>query len=372
MKKKCLYLMHINWYWIKQRPQFIAEQLQNCYDLDIVYIFNLKDYSKLVRKSKEKNSLKLLRIIKIPFSSKIKPLKTFEFLINFKKINGLYKNNYDIIWITSPIVLEFLSIIHFKKASIIYDCMDDILAFPQSANQINRLLNLEKYLINKADIIFSSSTLLKQKMHERGANHERVFLINNALSSSFIQDNEFFDIYYYGTVSSWFDTELITTIIEEMPNIRFFIIGPLEIKLPQHERIVYIKAMPHDKLKIFCQKADAFIMPFLVNQLVAAVDPVKIYEYISFNKPVFSIHYSETEKFEEFISLYDTKEHLMILIQEQVNKKRNQIKILYSFLKNNTWEMRIKEISKITNFILKKEEVMNESDSSTRKENSLD
>ncbi len=35
--KKILYLMGIDWYWIKQRPQIIAEMLDRDYDVTVAY-----------------------------------------------------------------------------------------------------------------------------------------------------------------------------------------------------------------------------------------------------------------------------------------------------------------------------------------------
>ena len=35
--KKILYVMHISWGWIKQRPQFIAEELAKTCEVDVYY-----------------------------------------------------------------------------------------------------------------------------------------------------------------------------------------------------------------------------------------------------------------------------------------------------------------------------------------------
>ena len=35
--KKVLYVMHISWGWIKQRPQFLAEELAKYYEVDVFY-----------------------------------------------------------------------------------------------------------------------------------------------------------------------------------------------------------------------------------------------------------------------------------------------------------------------------------------------
>ena len=46
------------------------------------------------------------------------------------------------------------------------------------------------------------------------------------------------------------------------------------------------------------------VMPFKLDDLVQAVNPVKLYEYVYSHKPAIAIHYAETEQFEQFVHLY--------------------------------------------------------------------
>ena len=56
--KKILYLMGIDWYWIKQRPQIIAEMLNKDYDVTVAYYKEL-----FVKQSFRKNNDELEKII---------------------------------------------------------------------------------------------------------------------------------------------------------------------------------------------------------------------------------------------------------------------------------------------------------------------
>ena len=64
-KEKILYLLHIDWNWIKQRPQFLAEGLAENNDIVCVYPFswNLKKKTKNSHKN-----VKLIPIFQIPFN----------------------------------------------------------------------------------------------------------------------------------------------------------------------------------------------------------------------------------------------------------------------------------------------------------------
>ena len=97
MKFKLLYLMHVPWSWIKQRPHFIAEELSKDY---IVSILAEKDKNRQVC-SKSINKINFLRYISI---QKINQNQFVDF-INYwlRKIVYLWHAKFsDVIWITHP------------------------------------------------------------------------------------------------------------------------------------------------------------------------------------------------------------------------------------------------------------------------------
>lgn len=95
--------------------------------------------------------------------------------------------------------------------------------------------------------------------------------------------------------------------------------------------------------------ADALMMPFKLNELVKAVNPVKLYEYIMMNKPVISIGYDETEKFGEYIYRYYSQEEFNSLIFKLLNKKlfvKKKHSEITNFILDNTWKQRAKMIKR--------------------------
>ncbi|HBS43781.1 MAG TPA: hypothetical protein DEA91_03640 [Paenibacillus sp.] len=113
-----------------------------------------------------------------------------------------------------------------------------------------------------------------------------------------------------------------------------------------HPRIAYVGAVSHDSLASYIKDVDAFIMPFVVNRLIEAVDPVKMYEYILFNKPVFCIRYPEVGKFEEYVYLYEDNNEVLEKITK-VMYGSHETKDSFDYLKDNTWNERVNEIKKV-------------------------
>ena len=88
-------------------------------------------------------------------------------------------------------------------------------------------------------------------------------------------------------------------------------------------------------------------MPFKLNELITSVDPVKLNEYINYNKPIISIYYDEIKRFSPFVSFYENKEDLNSLLESMIKNKfpkKYSDKQRIEFLESNTWDERIKTI----------------------------
>ena len=89
----------------------------------------------------------------------------------------------------------------------------------------------------------------------------------------------------------------------------------------------------HNELQEICSGADAFIIPFKLNELIKGVDPVKLYEYLSFNANVISIYYRELEYFRPHIDFYNSTEEALNLIERllkstPINHKEKRKRII--------------------------------------------
>ncbi|NOU79165.1 hypothetical protein GC101_09760 [Paenibacillus sp. LMG 31459] len=366
---KIAYLMHIDWNWAKQRPHFIAEKLSEVYEVDLIYIKQVANSSRY-KKQKVSKNLNVLKLIKLPYSGRNKWLKIVQDRLN-QKILDIDFSSYDLIWVTSPIILDFIDADNINNCKVIYDCMDDYLEFFEHQKDIYKHKQLEEELVNKSAIIITSSSTLKDRLqsrYENIINTKEVYVINNALSQKWLSKrddylnihttynkNRNYVIGYIGTISDWFDFDLLKYILSKNEKIEFKLIGPSTVKKITHPRIIYVGAVSHDSLASYIKDVDAFIMPFIVNRLIEAVDPVKMYEYILFNKPVFCIRYPEVKKFEEYVYLYEDKDEILEEINK-VMKGPHETKESFEYLKENTWNERINEIKKVIILALKLEE----------------
>lgn len=356
--------MHVDWNWIKQRPHFLYEELTQYYKVDLFYIKKLYISSKKkhIKNKRQTYSLSnVIRILKLPLSGRFNILRMVERFLNFRISFRL--RNYDYIWITSPILLDFIDLKLFENKKVIYDCMDDFLAFYYDDEKIKRMKLLEEELIERADFIIASSLHLKETIISRYRVNKTIYLINNGISDSLLKkectlslspnllntSSNHINLMYIGTIGDWLDFDIILRLLGDFPNVVFHLIGPVETKVPSHIRIKIVGVVPHEDLYQFAQQADGLVMPFQLNDLVLSVDPVKIYEYIFFNKPIFSVNYKEMHKFLPYVNLYSNYDMFSGYISDLVHGSMvNHSDIeTRAFLWKHTWQERARAIKLI-------------------------
>ncbi|SCG86388.1 glycosyltransferase family protein [Methanobacterium congolense] len=363
MVEKILYLMHVDWDWIKQRPHFIAESLSHFYELEVVCQRSLRRSKDLTKKD---NVVHVTPMFNIPFynTKLLYPVNKFygKIYINYL----LKKYDPDYIWITFPLLYDYVP--SNSKYKIIYDCMDNAAAFDLNENLKLKVLELEKSLIKEAYLIFVSANNLATNLNKIHECKNKMFLIRNAFGGQILETKEYdgivnkktYKIGYIGGVHSWFDFETVEYTLKKIKNIEYHIIGPVSediIKSHHHKRIKFYGSIKHCDLYSYVHDFDCMIMPFKITDLILSVDPVKIYEYINYNKPIISVFYDELNRFSPYVYFYSTKEEVTQILQTMV---KNGFEKKYSntqrikFLKDNSWNTRISEINEHLNIMRSK------------------
>lgn len=358
-KQKMLYLMGIGWSWIKQRPHFIAEGLSEKYDVVTLS-------KKRITQRGDGNETK----VNVVYPLRLIP----ERLALIKYINTLIYNFYiryylkrcKYVWFCAP---NDYSEYALKKCNeshvVIYDCMDDMLAFPSKKGIRDIVFKREYELLKRANIIFCSANHLKNLLKERYQLEKEIVLLNNALTIDengyasridaqsqcplFFNSNAF-KVTYIGTIADWFDFELVRQLLETIPNSEVHLFGPCTKnlqKLHQYERMFFHGPIDHKYIKAIMQGSNALIMPFILTELIQSVNPVKLYEYIYSGVPCLAPLYEESKPFRDFCYLYvdrkDCLQELKRIQNHQYTINQNEASCI-SFVKKNTWGKRMEVV----------------------------
>jgi glycosyltransferase involved in cell wall biosynthesis len=161
-----------------------------------------------------------------------------------------------------------------------------------------------KVLSDAAHIFFTSEPLAeRKKMHCRShsivGNGVAFEVFNTYRVDALTQPNLRHSVGYLGNLSDFFDWPLMLNICEKMPEIDFFFHGQVE----QHrlEKVkTYVEKLQDLPNTYFSGRVsrpvgaasinryDALIIPFVINEAMHAVNPLKLWEYFATGKPVVS------------------------------------------------------------------------------------
>jgi len=348
--------MHVDWNWIKQRPHFVVEKMvSNGVNVDLYY---QKSFIKTQLTKNPKINVCPKSIPRLPIN-RFHIIRLINRLIYYYFIMVLLLlKKYDYIYITHPSLYS-----NSINIPIVYDCMDDVLAFNNTKNTYDEFFKFERIIISQAKYVFFTSEYLMNKVLTRyDVCSNNNFIISNnaiefpnnkniskAIDCEIIESNKI-KLTYIGTISSWFDFDLLLHLNTEKYTINLY--GPIEINKDKYkDNFVFYGPKPRDDIFAIMNNADILIMPFVVNELIRSVNPVKLYEYMYSNKPVIATKYGETEKFQDYIDLYEPSNEdsfencINDIVSRNMKPKRSKEDIAF-FLRGNTWDNRVIDIIK--------------------------
>lgn len=353
-KPRLLYIMGIDWDWIFQRPQIIAQHLAKENDITVVFPRSiLKFFAR--RRSCRPLPYKILWTL--PLQEKIGIIQKVSRLLN----RHIFKNtfNYNTIVIGFPLYYRYIP--DNYSGTLIYDCMDNHETLYSYRPGVTTLLKQEQSLISHSSIIFVSSRKLMEKLTKYNISPlTRMVLLRNGtavpdslppMTQALCQTQ--YKIGYIGTIADWFDTDLLRESLQKVDGIEYHLIGPVNTPLPRDEqRIIQEGVVCHNLLYEKVQFYSCLIMPFRLDETVLCVDPVKLYEYIAMGKCIIAVYYPEIERFQDFVYFYhDISDYVQLLseLKKQGFPPKYTSRQRLDFLEKNSWENRFAVWDKTVN-----------------------
>lgn len=355
--KKVCYFSLVTWKWIKQRPHFVALKLCDKFKVDYRYL-DLKDKYKEEANRKNANSFvnnkvdnKNLRIKPYyiyPGDRKYRIKRAFAYL-------KIVTFNYDMFIFTQPNQIDtiFIKALKLNKTKIYYECMDNYIGWEKERVYFEFK---EKNVIDSSEKVFvSSQKLLDDISLKYGISKDKFILVRNGY------DHHLFDNYkkvetklvnpsitYIGTIDEWFDIENIVNYTKKHKKYNFNIIGPInpsvkkKINSIKLNNLIIHGPIEHDLVPSYIENSNVMIMPFIINEIIEYVDPVKVYEYLYFKKNIVSSYWSELDQFNGLIYYYHNDKEFEKTIDDAINNKFNENKKYKTIMEESKWDNRLK------------------------------
>lgn len=240
---------------------------------------------------------------------------------------------------------------HIKNKMIVFDKMDEDDLLVSSAILKMTLKRNKDRLVKLADLIFVTCDQFYEQLKKE---KEKVYLVPNAVSQDFytgtvsyeeIQEVKKFG--YVGTISEWFDLSVIEGLLRLNPEYEIYLAGRNYLKEIVHPRVHYLGIRKNRELPGIIQAFDICLYNFKQTSLLDTINPVKIYEYLSLNKPVLAVKSKETWKLREYLMIYENMDQIKSMISDKVKRPFSDSKELQSFLDQNSWIVRAEKIEMI-------------------------
>jgi teichuronic acid biosynthesis glycosyltransferase TuaH len=162
-------------------------------------------------------------------------------------------------------------------------------------------------------------------------------------------------VMYVGTVSHWFDFDLLDGILRSLPESNVVIVGPVHPdvagRLNESRKFTNLHvqgARVHADIPAYLAAASVGIIPFLRNRLTEGVNPVKLYEYAAAGIPVVTTAFSDDlEAFRSVAFVARTHEAFIADLRTAIGRGPDVpgAERLRQFSRENDWDARATAIN---------------------------
>lgn len=241
---------------------------------------------------------------------------------------------------------------------IVYDCHDLLSGF---RNMRREVVAAEADLLECSDLaLFSSQPLLDAKLAEFPSLRGKSLLVRNAAAGGYgalhgeavparSRSGPEKVIGYVGALDEWFDMAAVKSAALRQPDWKFVLIGRIEnravLALKELPNVVLSGEAPHSELAAHLADFDVALIPFLVNELTVAANPIKLYEYLSFGLPVVSTRLPEVEMFGDLVYIAGGPEDFARKVEEAAGENDSLLRQRRAdSVRGETWASRVRQI----------------------------
>lgn len=233
---------------------------------------------------------------------------------------------------------------------LLYDCMDDWDTFPD----IGRFnVEEEAALARECNVLIVTAARLREKFAARGL---QPLLVRNgadfelfnapATVSAFLAEAARPVIGYFGAIADWVDIDLIAAAAKARPHYSFVLAGNVFGNdvgaLHRLPNVRMLGLRPYEEMPCLLHGFDVCMIPFKLNRVTQATDPVKLYEYFSQGKPVVATGLPELEPLRELVYMAKGARDFARLLDEALAEKDASKKARrIQFASENTWAARV-------------------------------
>jgi GT2 family glycosyltransferase/glycosyltransferase involved in cell wall biosynthesis len=241
-------------------------------------------------------------------------------------------------------------------ATLVYDCMDDWQSWSAKPAIGSFAQAEERSLARECDLLLVTSRRLEERYRGEGLSP---LLVRNAADFRFFAEGGAADLLaeiprpiigYFGAIAEWFDLELVREVARARPQYSFVLIGHSSHsdigRLRQLPNVFLLGEKRYRDLPSYLQSFDVCLIPFVINSITHAADPVKVYEYFSQGKPVIAVPLPELAEMRELVYFAERPAEFGEQIDNALAESGGTLRARRTeFAAGNTWAHRVDQVT---------------------------
>ncbi len=250
------------------------------------------------------------------------------------------------------------------EKSVVYHCVDEYSAFSDAAGEVRAR---ESELLRKSDLVLvSASDLLKTKIKH----NPKTFLVTHgvdyehfrrATDESLPVPDELKSLSrpilgFHGLIADWVDLPLLAELARLRPRWSIVMVGRGDTDLSAIQGLLNVHLLghrPYSRLPEYLRGFDIALLPFVVNELTLAANPLKLREYLAAGLPVVAAPLPEIARFEGLVSLASTAQEYVQKIEALLEGKRTgPSRERSDMVAGESWDAKVAEIEELLASVL--------------------
>ena len=221
------------------------------------------------------------------FKRPVRRINRISLLNCYRRLAASHGIKEPIVVTTFPYAVDFMKAVDGTR---IYYCVDEFLELP-GVNRADWAV-MEAELLEAIDGLVVTCTVLARKQIRPGP---LLHLPHGVELEHFHQAKQRFPqiprmeairrpiVGFFGLIREWVDLEVIAALAQRFPEVSFVLIGRSEIGLDPiegHPNVHWLGPVLYADLPGYARYFDVGFIPFVLNELTKAVNPLKLMEYL--------------------------------------------------------------------------------------------
>ena len=241
---------------------------------------------------------------------------------------------------------------------VVYHCVDEFSAFSDAPAQ--QIRELEQRLLRKADVVICSSEKLRL---DKARTNLNAHLVQHGVdlehfAKAFDPKTTIPDevkhlpgpvIGFWGLIADWVDLRLIRHVADSFSGGSVVLLGSSTTDMSPLDgarNVHFLGRKPYADLPRYAKAFDVALMPFKVNELTLASNPLKVREYLAAGLPVVSTRIPEVERL-SVCRIGQDFDSVVREISAAISAGPGPSEVRAAQVRSEGWEARVAEMQEI-------------------------